>query len=485
MGDVSKETISANFVWRFLERCGAQIVTFFVSIVLARLLEPEVYGEIALVTVFSSILEVFVDSGLGNALIQKKNADNLDFSSVFYFNIVFCILLYGLMFFLAPFISAFYGKDLTAVIRVLCLVIVVSGIKNVQQAYISRSMLFKKFFFATTAGTIGAAIIGIYMAYRGYGVWALVVQNLFNKLVDTFILWMTVKWRPSKTFSFKRLRILFSYGWKLLVAQLFDTVYENCRSLIIGARYSSASLAFYNRGKQFPALILTNISSSMDSVLLPAMSKVQQDKHRIVSMLSRSIQLSSFIMIPLLFGLATIGEDLITILLTDKWLPCVPFMQVFCISMIFTPISLSNLNAIKAIGNSGTYLKLEIARKTIGVITLIVFMWFGPIYIAYSYLLNQVLGFILNSIATKKELGYGLSQQIKAILPSLSSSIFMSIIVFFVGKISINLYISLIMQICTGIVVYVCLSYVIKNDGLIYTLGLIKSFLRKKHPRKN
>lgn len=188
MEKISKETVSRNFFWRLLERCGAQIVTFVVSIILARLLDPSVYGEIALVTIFSSILQVFVDSGLGNALIQKKEADDLDFSTVFYFNLFFCLILYMLMFFLAPTISNFYEKDLTSVIRVLCLVIVISGIKNVQLAYVSRNMMFKKFFFSTLGGTIGASVIGIYMAYKGYGVWALVVQNIFNNAADTLIL---------------------------------------------------------------------------------------------------------------------------------------------------------------------------------------------------------------------------------------------------------------------------------------------------------
>ena len=216
---MSSGNVISNFIWRFLERCGAQGVTFVVSVVLARLLDPDVYGTIALVMIFTTIMQVFVDSGMGNALIQKKDADDLDFSSVFWFNMTMCTVLYLLMFIAAPFIADFYNMpDLTPVVRVLSLILIISGVKNVQQAYVSRNMMFKKFFFSTLGGTIGAAIIGITMAYLDFGVWALVTQMLFNAAVDTTILWITVKWRPKKIFSLERLKGLFSFGWKLLVS---------------------------------------------------------------------------------------------------------------------------------------------------------------------------------------------------------------------------------------------------------------------------
>ncbi len=225
----------SNMLWRLAERLGAKGVEFVVSIVLARLLVPEVYGTIALVTVFITIMQVFVDSGLGNALVQKKDADQTDFSTVFYFNIAFCIVLYALLFLCSPLIAAFYNDpELTPVIRVLGLTIVVSGVKNVQQAYVSRHMLFHRFFYATLGGTVGAAVIGIYLAYHGYGVWALVAQQVFNVTLDTIILWFTVKWRPTWAFSINRLKELFSYGWKLLASHLIDTIYNEIRQLIIG-----------------------------------------------------------------------------------------------------------------------------------------------------------------------------------------------------------------------------------------------------------
>ena len=224
----TEKKIISNFMWRFAERSGAQVVSFIVSIVLARILLPEDYGTIALVTVFTSILQVFVDSGLGTALIQKKDADDLDFSSVFYFNFVVCLILYAGMFIASPYIALFYNDiTLTSVIRVLSLTIVISGVKGIQQAYVSRNMLFKRFFYSTIGGTIFSAFLGIGMAYAGLGVWALVAQQLSNTAIDTIILWITVKWRPRKAFSWKRLRTLLTFGWKLLISALLDTSYNN------------------------------------------------------------------------------------------------------------------------------------------------------------------------------------------------------------------------------------------------------------------
>ena len=469
MGKSSKESISSNLIWRLMERFGAQGVTFVVSIILARLLDPDVYGTVALVTVFTSIMQVFVDSGLGNALIQKMEADDIDFSSVFYFNIVFCILLYIFMFFLAPIISNFYNRgDLVPILRVLSLTIIISGLKNVQQAYVSRNMMFKKFFFSTLGGTLGAAIIGIWMAYAGFGVWALVAQNLLNVLIDTIVLWFTVKWRPVKKFSFGRLKSLFSYGWKLLTAQLVDTIYEDFRSLIIGKYYSSSDLAYYNRGKQLPQLAVTNINTAIDSVLFPSMSMEQNNLERVKAMTSRAVKTTSYVITPIMIGLAVCAEPLVIILLTDKWLPSVTYMRIFCFGMALTPILLANLNAIKAIGRSDIYLKLEIVRKCVGFVTLFSMMWFGVKAIAYSYLLNCVINVIVNSMPNKKLLNYGFFEQAKDIIPSYLLSILMGALVYCVTFLNLDAVPTLSIQILLGVAIYISTSAVLKIDSFRY-----------------
>ena len=387
MNNLSKNVFS-NFIWRFLERFGAKAVELIVSIILARLLAPEVYGTIALVTVFTTLLNVFVDSGFGNALIQKKDADDLDFSSVFYFNIVICFTLYALMFFCAPYISRFYEMpELTPVIRVLSLTLIISGVKNVQQAYVSRNLLFKKFFFSTIGGTIVAASVGIYLAYRGYGVWALVAQQLTNATIDTLILWITVKWRPKMMFSFYRLSSLLKYGWKLLVSSLIEALYSDVRQLVIGKFYSSSDLAYYNQGNKYPNMLALNINTSIDSVLLPVMSQAQDDRQRVKAMTRRSITTSIYVMAPIMCGMCATANEIVKLLLTEKWLPCVPFFQVFCITYIFYPVHTANLNAIKAMGRSDVYLKLEVAKKIVGALILVSTVWFGPFVMAASGLL--------------------------------------------------------------------------------------------------
>ena len=475
----NKSNITSNFLWRFLERCGAQGVTFIVSIVLARVLDPTVYGTVALVTIFTTIMQVFVDSGMGNALIQKKNADDLDFSTVFYFNIVICLVLYGLMFAVAPLIARFYEMpELTMVVRVLSLTLIISGIKNVQQAYVSRQLLFKKFFFATLGGTIGAAFIGIWMAYHGYGVWALVAQNLFNLTLDTLILWLTVKWRPKLMFSFERLKGLFSYGWKLLVSSVLDTIYGDLRQLIIGKLYTSEDLAQYNRGEQFPRLIVSNINTSIDSVLLPTMSAEQDNKERVRAMTRRAIQTSTYIIMPLMVGLAACADTVIRVLLTEKWLPCVPFLRILCISYAFQPIHTANLNAIKAMGRSDLFLKLEVIKKISGLIILFSTMWYGVTVMAYSQLFAGIFYQVVNSWPNRKLLNYSYITQIKDMLPQILLSILMGGIVFCVSFIPLNSILSLLLQILSGTLVYFGFSWLFKIEGFEYVRSTLKGYLK-------
>ena len=396
-------TVLSNFIWRLAERSGAQIVQLVVSIVLARILLPSDYGIVALMTVFIGILGIFINCGLGSALIQKKDADDVDFSTVFYAQLVFCVIIYSLLFFAAPFIADFYQMpEMTAMVRVLSLTLVIAGVKNIQVSYVSKNMQFKRFFFATLGGTIGAAGVGIGMACLGFGAWALIAQSLFNNAVDTLILWITVKWRPIKAFSFQRLKSLFSYAWKLLVSSLLDSVYNNLRSLIIGKVYSAENLAFYNKGQSWPNLIVENVNSSIDSVLLPSMSSVQDEKNSVKAMTRRAIKTSTYVMAPLMMGLAFTGVPLVRLLLTEKWLPIVPFQVIFCITYMFYPIHTANLNAIKALGRSDIFLKLEIIKKVVGLIALVVTVPISVMAMGYSLLFTSLASQIINSWPNKK-----------------------------------------------------------------------------------
>jgi len=318
------------------------------------------------------------------------------------------------------------------------------------------------------------------MVIKGYGVWALVVQGLFNSLLDTIVLWITVKWKPKKMFSFTRLKSLFSFGWKLLLSSLLDTGYNNIRSLIIGKIYTPADLAFYNKGKTFPELIITNINSSIDSVLLPAMSQEQEKIINVRNMTRRAIKTSTYIIMPMMMGLAVCAEPIIRILLTDKWLPSAFFMRIFCFSYAFWPLHTANLNAIKALGRSDIFLKLEIIKKIIGITAILCTMWISVEAMAYSLLVTSILGQIINSFPNKKLLKYSYLSQLKDMLPQISLSILMGLIVYCVQFLNFNSVITLIIQVPLGALIYILGSKLFHIDSFEYLLTLLKSFITKR-----
>ena len=393
-----------------------------------------------------------------------------------------CSVLYIIMFIAAPFIASFYKTpELTSIVRVLSLILIISGIKNVQQAYVSRNLLFKKFFFSTLGGTIGAAVVGITMAYLGFGVWALVAQMLFNTAVDTTILWITVKWRPKKMFSLQRLKGLFSYGWKLLVSALIDTVYRDLSQLIIGKKYSKSDLAQYNQGNKLPLLIVSNINTSIDSVLLPTMSKEQDNPEIVKSMTRRSIKISTYIIMPFMVGLAVCAKPLVSLILTDKWLPCVPFLRIFCFSYAFWPIHTANLNAMKAMGRSDLFLILEIIKKTVGLIAILITMWISVLAMAYSLIVTSILSQFINAFPNKKLLGYSYFQQFMDMLPQISASLFMGAVVFCVQFLGFNSLITLLIQVPVGVVLYIGISKVFHIDSFEYVTSVIRGLFKRKN----
>lgn len=306
------------------------------------------------------------------------------------------------------------------------------------------------------------------------------MQNLVNLTIDTLVLWITVEWRPRFIFSFERLKGLLSYGWKLLASALLDTVYGNLRQLVIGRMYTTSDLAFYNPGDKFPQIITSNINASIDSVLLPSMAQVQDDQARVKAMTRRAITVSTYLMAPMMIGLAFCANSVITLILTDKWTPCVLYMRIFCITYMFYPIHTANLNAIKAIGRSDLFLKLECVKKIMGMILLLSTMWFGVEVMAYSMLISSLLSQLINTWPNRKLLSYGYLEQIRDILPNILLSIGMGFCVWLIGGIDMSLVLKLFVQILTGAVVYVSASYLFKIEPFIYLLGIIKSRFIKR-----
>lgn len=477
----NKNAVLSGLFWQYAEKCGAEVIQFVVSIIIARILSPSDYGLIGLITVFISVASVFASSGLGQALVQRKEINNKDYSTVFFYSIAFSVVIYGILFFIAPYIAKFYNSPiLIQIVRVLGLTVIVGSINGVQRSYVQKTMQFRRFFVSTLWGKGISAIVGISLAYAGYGVWALVGQQLSMTITDTVVLWITVKWRPQLTFSVKRMKEMFSFGWKLLCSSLIDTVYSNIYSLVIGKTYSTSDLGFYNRGKQFPMLIINNINSSIQSVLFPILAEVQDEKDRLKSMVRRSMVTSTFIIFPAMAGLAAIAEPLTVILLTDKWLPAVPFIQFCCFTYAFWPISTANLQAINALGRSDIFLKLEIIKKIIGIVVLCLTLPHGLMVMMTARCFNTVLSSFINAYPNKKLLGYTYWEQVKDMLPSILLSVVMLVVIFPITILPISSVLQMVIQIIVGVAVYFGLAKLFKFECLKYIINTIKGFLSKK-----
>lgn len=481
MTENTKGTVLSSLFWKFAERMGAQGVNLIVSIILARILAPDEYGTVALVTIFITISNVFIENGLGTALIQKKDADDLDFSSVFYSNIVISAVLYAIIFFASPFIAKFYNnQQLVVILRVLAITVLVSGLKSVQNAYVSRKMIFKKFFICTSLGTIVSAVIGILMAYKGCGVWSLVVQQLTNNIVSTIMLWIIVKWRPVLRFSFARLKDLFNFGWKMLCSGLIDAIYNELYGLTIGKVYNTEQLAYYNKANQFPSLITTNVNGSISAVMLPALSNEQDKKEKVKSMMRRAIKISAFLLFPLMFGLVAVSEPLIRIILTDKWIPAVQLMQLLCFSYALWPIHTINLQAISAMGRSDIFLRLEVIKKIVGIVALAISIPFGVVWMAGIKIVTSVISTFINAYPNKKLLNYSYLEQLRDIAQSFLISSIMLIVVYLMNYIKINIYLLLILQVMSGMFIYLGISYIVKSESLNYIINTIKDKLKER-----
>lgn len=478
----NNSSLLTNLLWKFAERISAQLVTLIVSLILARLLEPEDYGMVSIVMIFITIANVFVSDGFGSALIQKKDADALDFSTVLYFNIGFSIVLYLILFLSAPIIQRFYGGGyelITPVLRVLGVRLILSAINSVQQAYISKKMMFRMFFLSTFLGTVISAIVGIVLAYKGAGVWALVAQYLTNTTVDTIVLNIRLKMKPLVAFSFQRLRGLFKYGVNILGASLLVCGYQELRALIIGKIYTSSDLAFYDRAKQFPQLFVTNINSSIEAVLFPKMSNEQDNRTRVKETVRMSIRFSSFFICPLMIGLATVAEPLVRLLLTEKWLACVPLLQLFCILYLVQPIHTGNMQAIKAIGRSDVFAKLEVIKKAIELVSLLLIMRKGVAAIVLNMTMLNILFVFINALPNVKLLNYKFNEQMKDILPNLLKSLVMGALVYSMNFINLSEIVLLCLQVVAGVLVYIILSIVTNSREFSYIIDMLKCRLKK------
>lgn len=475
--DSSKQKVAGGLFWSYGERIMAQLVSLIVSIVLARLLDPENYGVISIVMIFITLCDAIVTGGFGNAIVQKKDADELDVNTMLICSMATSAVLYIILFVSAPFIADFYQMEIIRpILRVLGLRLLISGVNSIQRAWIQKRMLFKRFFISTSFGTIISAVVGISMAYMGAGVWALVGQYLTNSFIDTFVLFVTNDWRPKLQFSFERAKQMLSYGWKVLLTTVVYTIEGDLRSLIVGKQFGSADLAYYDQGKKFPNLLVSNINTSISNVMFPVLSKNQDNRGRMKLICRRSIKTSTYLLAPLLLGLIAVSNEFVRVVLSDKWLPCVPFLQILTLVYLVRPLTTTDQQAIMSTGRSDLTLRIMIAVNVTDVILLLiaVFVMKSVIMIAVGALLTEAVSMALFMKYVKKCIGYTYLEQLSDITPSLLLAISMGAIVYLVGKINVNVVAVLILQVVVGAGYYLVMSYILHFEPFLYLVKMLK-----------
>ena len=475
-------SISKGLAWKLLERFGVAGGQFILQIILARLLDPEHYGILSIMIIFTALANVFIQNGFNTALIQNKDVEDDDYSSVFWVTFGVAGALYVGLYFAAPLIAQFYNMpDIVGPFRVLSLMLFPGAINSIQLAKVSRQMDFRKVFTSHICAIVVSGVVGIVIALNGGGLWALVAQTLTNVFISCVVMTFTTKWYPRIVCNWGRIRVLFSFGWKLLASSLLDTLYQDLRSLVIGKKYDSETLGYYNRGKQFPQFIIGAINGAVQSVMLPAMSAEQDDKAKVKAMMRNSITVSAYVIFPMMAGLAGVATPLVRLLLTDKWLPCVPYLQIYCFTFAFYPVHSCNLQTINAVGRSDMFLKLEIIKKCYGLVALIiaVFCFDSPIAIAMTGIITTAISCFVNASPNKKLIGYSYFEQMCDILPSFAASLVMLAGVWAVGLLPLTPILLLVLQILVGVLIYLGISASTKMMPFVILLKILKRNLKR------
>lgn len=478
MGSLKEKTVKGVF-WSSVDRFSTQGIQFIFSILIARLLLPSDYGTVAMLNIFLAISQTFIDSGFGTALIRKIDRTEEDFSTVFYFNIAVALVFYGVLWLTAPYIADFYEipllKDIT---RVVALTLVFGSFSGIQSAKLSIAIDFRSRAIISITVTLVTGALGLWMAYSGYGVWALVMQSVVSSLLRTILLWAFVRWMPKLVFSWKSFKELFSFGSKLLASALLDTAYNNIYTLVIGKVFSSSALGVYSRADGLAQYPSSNITGVLQGVTFPVLSSIQNEPERLASAYKKFIRLSAFVVFPMMIGLSAVADPLIRLVLTDKWEGSIYLLQIICFAMMWYPVHAINLNLLQVEGRSDYFLKLEVIKKIQGVIVLCITIPLGLVAMCYGRVVSSVLCLVYNTYYTKKLIGYGFGSQMKDLLPVLLHALVMGLIVWLIVHFLPSLWLKLMVGVVAGIVYYLAGAYIMRFDELNELLSLL-------HIRKN
>lgn len=480
--DLKKKVINGTS-WSLAEKMMTEMVNLIITVILSRLILPEAYGTIALIQVFISVSVVFVSSGMGSAIVQKKDATEADYSTAFVMNVVLGIVLYFVLFFCAGFIADFYDSpNMISMVRVLSLRIPIASIYNIQHAYVQKRMEFKKFFFSSLGGTILSGIVGICLAYKGLGAWALIAATLVDQLIDSIVLFFTTKWIPKLYFSLESWKPLFLYAYKVVLANFVTKIGDEVYSLVIGKAFTKEALAYNTKGKKIPFLLSESLSSTIMSVMFPALSSLQEKRDQMISMARESVKVATYLISPIMVGFAATAPHLIPFVFSETWIKSVPFLQIYALTYILQPLHSIDQKLLNAIGRSDLTLRVEAIKRIVGISFLIIsIIIVKNVYVAaLTYTMISICEFLLNSRICKREFGYGFFLQLSDIIPSVVTSLVMGTAVYFVGCLIDNHLVSLFVQVIAGVGLYILISIITRNKEFLSVLNLVKKYKNKE-----
>lgn len=475
--NLKKQSLS-GFIWTFIDTFFVRGFMFIAMILLARWIGPVDFGLVGMIAIFLAIGKLLTDSGLTNSLIRTKNTDESDYSTVFFVNIFMSVLAYVIIYFSAPSIADFFGYEiLIEIVRIYCLLFFIIALSSVQLAILTKKMEFKKITKINFPSTLVGVIIGLYLGFHDYGVWSIVWLYLSTEIVRSILLWLFSNWKPKFVFSKIKFKIHYSFGYKLLLSGLLDTIFKNLYNVLIGKYFSAQTLGFYERSKQFseyPSAMLTGVISK---VTYPMFSKIQNDPNRLEKVYRKLIRISFFLIAPLMLGAAAIAEPLFLLILGDKWLPAVLFFQILTLAMMLYPIHAFNLNILQVFGRSDLFLKLEIIKKIITTITVIIAFQFGILGLVWSIVFTSFAALSVNMFYSSKLISYPIYDQIKDLSKTFIISFFTAFLMFiitFVFSDSLNI-IQIILASFAGLLMYLSINYTMKGSPIHQAILIFKN----------
>jgi O-antigen/teichoic acid export membrane protein len=479
---VDRDTITKSLFWKFLERCTAQLVTLIIGIVLARLLTPEDFGALSILLVFVYLSVILTEAGFSAAIIQKTNVDDRDYGTALVISLGIAVLLYIMLFVLSPFLASFYtypGLDHT--LKVISIVLFPNAISSIFKAKASREFLYKKLFYANLGASVISGLSGVFLAHCGFNLWALVMQQLLFGIITCVILKFQLKWWPYFSFSIERARTMFTFGWKIMVANIIDSLFGNFRTLLVGKAFDTNTLGYYSQARQYPSAISTNINTSIGTVMFPAMANVQDDIAKVKTITRRAIKTSTYLVFPVLLGFAAISDSFVVLILTEKWLPSVRLIKIICIAFLFEPIITINSQARNSIGQSGNHLRIVSFGKFID-FSILILTWqlFNSVFaMAIGESVSALIMALIGGVSSRKLIGYTMKEQVVDIIPNLSLAVIMFVVVNLILYIQLSPFWTLVTQVFIGCLVYFSLSIIFKNESFSYLKDYIKVKLKK------